>query len=348
MRALAVASWGTNPAITSVAKAATPAAGSGKTEIRVLASALPQLVRSQAAGTHYSVQDQALPYVPGIDGTGFTPDKKLVYMNLLANEPSGGGFAEYVNVDDRLLTPVPVPSGSSEEATKRVGIKVASLMNPAMSSWMALRHRAHISTFTSSNTPWTAVILGVTSASGRIAALFARHMGAKSVIGAARNASDLETLKSRGIIDAAIPLDKTDVSKTDFSVLSQSLDSYPLVVLDYIYGSAALALLNALPRSANKSEQLEVRYVHIGTLSREFDMALPGTLLRMKNVTISGAGPGSWSVRALAKDTPELAQTIVDVIPSEGWEAEYAVVERRLEDVDAAFADTQGRTVFVV
>lgn len=342
MRALAVSAWGKPPVLTNVPK---PTTGSGKTEIRILASGLPNLVRSQAAGTHYSVQNQSLPYIPGIDATGFTPDNKLVYVNLLANEPSGGGFSEYASVDDRLITPIPVSSNSDAKA---VGIKVASLINPAMSSWMALKHRAYVSTFASSNTPWTVLILGATSTSGRIAAIFARHMGASTVIGAARNAADLDALKSRGILDETIPLDKSDVSKTDFSLLSKSIDSYPLVVLDYIYGPAALALLNALPHSSNKADQLEVRYVHIGTLGREAEIALSGPLLRSKNIQLSGSGPGSWSIKALAKETPSMCQAIAEVLPEEGWQAEYEVIERKLEDVEAAWADQKGRTVFVV
>lgn len=344
MRALAVTAWGTPPALTQVPKPTQPESGS--TQIRVLASALPNLVRSQASGQHYSVRSAPLPYLPGIDAVGYTPDSKLVYANLFSAKPQGGGFAEYANADNRAITPIPVPSNASEKEQNEIGIKVASLINPAMSSWMALKHRAHIADLDS----FSVLILGVTSASGKIAALFARHLGAKKIIGVARSQSALADLKGRGDIDEAIVLDSSDPSKTDYSVLSNpdNIGFYPLVVLDYIYGPAALALLSALPSSPNQSESLEVRYVHIGTLGKDQDISLPGPLLRSKNVIISGSGPGSWSVKKLAGETPELVKAIAEVLPAENWREQYAVVERTLEEGEVAWEKKNERTVFVV
>lgn len=265
----------------------------------------------------------------------------------MANKPQGGGFAEYVNANGRALTPIPVPKGASDADVRKIGIKVSALLNPAMSSWMALKYRARIDEFKADDRTFTVLIVGATSTSGRIAALFARHLGAKSVIGVARNAEQLDNMKSSGTIDEAIVLD-SDVSKTDFSLFTKGFETYPLIVLDYVYGPTASALFNALPRSAMQSENLEVRYVHIGTLSRDATLPIDGPLLRSKNVTISGAGPGSWSMKALAKATPGIIDAIVNVIPARGWEEEYGVVQRSLEQIDEAMADTKGRTTFVL
>lgn len=266
----------------------------------------------------------------------------------MANQPQGGGFAQYVNVTDRALTPIPVPEGANEEAVKQTAIKVSALFNPAMSSWMAMKYRARIDDFTAEDRAFSVLIVGVTSTSGKIAALFARHLGAKSIIGVARNAEQLNNMEVSGTIDEAILLDSNDVSKTDFSILSKGFESYPLVVLDYVYGPAVSALFEALPRSAMQSENLEIRYVHIGTLGKDAKVPIDGPLLRSKNVSISGAGPGSWSMKALAKATPGIINAIVNVIPAERWREEYGVVERSLEQVEEAWTDTKGRTTFVM
>lgn len=345
MRALTVSAWGTAP---TLSKVAIPSPAAGQTQVKMLASGLAQLVKSQAAGTHYSVQGIPLPYIPGIDGVGYAADTKLVYVNLLGgSKDKGGAFAEYAVVDDRAVTAVPVFDGASEELRRELAVKVAALVNPAMSSWMAMKYRAHIDGFRATGQDWNVLILGATSTSGRIAALFARHFGAKSVLGVARDAGALESMRQKGVIDQAIALDKNDVSGTDWSVL-QKQEVYPLVVLDYIYGSTALSLMNALPRAASMAEQLAVQWVHIGTLGREPEIALSGPLLRAKNITISGSGPGSWSMKALAKEMPGMIEAIVEVLPAEGWKEEYGVVERGLEDVKEAWEGGKGRTVFVM
>ncbi|KAK5319197.1 hypothetical protein LTR70_005098 [Exophiala xenobiotica] len=332
----------------------------------MLASALPQLVRSQAAGTHYSVADVALPYTPGIDGVGYTDDGKLVYVNLLAGSRArGGGFAEWAVVDERAVTEVRAPGsvvtaagdgdgdgaseGDEEERMRKreVGVKVAALVNPALSSWMAMKYRANISEFESRGKSWSVLVLGATSASGRIAALFARRLGAARVIGAARDSTALERLRSRGVVDESIVLDRDNVSKTDWSALRR-VEIYPLVVLDYVYGRAALALMDALPGAASMAEELEVRWVQVGALGGESEIVVPGPLLRGKNLSLSGAGPGSWSMKALGGEMGGLIGAIVEGVGLEGeWREEYGVVERRLEDVGEAWADREGRTVFV-
>lgn len=196
----------------------------------MLASALPQLVRAQAASTHYSVSDVTLPYTPGIDGVGYTDDGKLVYVNLLVGSRARGeGFAEWVVVDERAVTEVSVSvptrdgDGASDggeeernrEREREVGVKVAALVNPALSSWMAMKYRANIDEFgdTRRGRSWSVLVLGATSASGRMAALFARRLGAARVIGVARDAEALGKLKAKAVIDESIVLDSEDVRR---------------------------------------------------------------------------------------------------------------------------------------
>ncbi|EQB45405.1 hypothetical protein CGLO_15722 [Colletotrichum gloeosporioides Cg-14] len=125
-----------------------------------------------------------------------------------------------------------------------------------MSSWMALSARA-----APQKPGFTVVILGATSASGRVAV---------------------------DVLDERIVLKP----ETDWSKLGE-VD----VVLDYVYGDAAAGLLKALPKS-----EREVQYIHIGSVSRDETMMLPGAILRGKRVALRGAGPGSWTMEEYAKE----------------------------------------------
>lgn len=171
--------------------------------------------------------------------------------------------------------------------------QVATLSNPAMSSWMALRAKT-------SNLPkdFTVLIMGATSASGSIAIELSRHLGAGKVIGVARNAEKLGALN----LDKKIRL-KEKVEETDFSTLGQ-VD----VILDYIYGAATVHLLSSLKSRA------PVQYVHIGGLSGP-TMELPGSLLRSKDLTIRGCGPGSWTFTQLTKELPGMLVPVAKLAP---------------------------------
>ena len=346
MRALTVKEWGQNPVLTSDAPLP-PAPEANQTQIRVLASALANVVRSQTSGKHYSVDEAVLPYVPGIDGVGLTvPDNKVVYFTSMSNKPApSGAFADYITVDNFAITDFPGLADESEQVKTATATKVASLMNPSMSSWMAMKYRAHIDDYAASGKEWNALIIGATSASGRMAALQARHLGASQVIGIARNAEQLESLKAKGVIDIAIPLNKEDPTKTEFNLWRKV---FPHVILDYVYGPVASAVLKSIPHSARSAELAEARYVHIGTLGKDATIPLDGPLLRSTNITICGSGPGSWSLKALAKETPAMITAIVSLVREERWEEEYGVSKRTLEEVGAAYEDVKARNVFVM
>lgn len=90
----------------------------------------------RAAGKHYSSHHQ-LPLIPGVDGVGSLTDGTLVFF--VAFDAKTGSFAEYVNVkkvDCIVLAPHLDPIKYLHS--------VAALMNPVMSSWLALNCRAHI------------------------------------------------------------------------------------------------------------------------------------------------------------------------------------------------------------
>lgn len=312
MHAAVVTDFSQSPRYTAVPDLPTPSPE--QLRLRVLAAGVPNVARMIVAGKHFITA--SLPYIPGIDGVGVdesaSPPQKYYFSTLPANT---GSLSEYVNVDRRSAVALP------EEIDET---SVAALVNPAQSSWMALRHRT-------SNLPqgWSVAILGATSASGRIAVGIAKALGAGHIIGIARGEKALAEVDG---LHERIVLDGTDPAKTDFSALGGHVD----VVLDYVYGPAMLALLSALTPTA------EVQYVQIGVLSGA-DAALPAALLRSKMITMRGAGPGSWTMAQLGGETAGLLKAV------HGLKADSLHIAR-LEEVQIVWnsPDAKGkRLVFV-
>jgi D-arabinose 1-dehydrogenase-like Zn-dependent alcohol dehydrogenase len=231
-----------------------------------------------------------------------------VYFNSIA---SGGGFAESVTVPKSMVTPIPEGADS---------VVIAGLLNPGMSSWMAFAGRV--------DPPlpknFTVVIMGVTAISAKVAVNFARAKGAGKIVGVARNAKELAAISD---LDERITL-ASDPGETDFSSL-QDVD----LVLDYLYGPAVVALLNQL------KSNVPTQFVQIGTVAGP-DIALPGAVLRSKNITLRGAGPGAWPMPLFAKELPALMEA-VSKLPDMG------LTVRKLDEVDQAWGNKKERTVFV-
>jgi NADPH:quinone reductase-like Zn-dependent oxidoreductase len=262
-----ITTWGQPPKYTQVP---IPSPDSDSIPVKVLCSGLHNVVRSLASGNHYA--SGTLPYIPGVDGVGHRlSDNKLVYFISFP----GGGYQEVINVEKRKM--VELPDGVDP-------YQVAGYANPALSSWMALTARTK-------DLPekFTVLIMGATSASGRVAVEVARVFGAGKVIGMARNR---DTLAEVGV-DEMIVLDN-DVSNTDCSAAAE-VD----VILDYLYGPVAQHVLSTVNFTR------PVQYVHIGGLAGT-EMMLPGHVLRSKDITIRGAGPGSWSREAMRPEMPKI------------------------------------------
>ena len=106
-----------------------PAPAAGEVLVEILAAGLHPRVRSGAAGSHYT-SSGTLPMIPGIDGVGRLPDGKLVYF--ASDNDVLGTMADKALIDPRRS--VELPAGADVA-------RVAAAMNPAMSSWVALRRR---------------------------------------------------------------------------------------------------------------------------------------------------------------------------------------------------------------
>jgi NADPH:quinone reductase-like Zn-dependent oxidoreductase len=97
--------------------------------VDVIASGLHRRVRSQADGSHYTSTGK-LPLVPGVDGVARLTDGTLRYFAL--GDTTSGAMAEQTAID--LRQSFELPGGTDP-------VQVAAAMNPAMSSWVALRRR---------------------------------------------------------------------------------------------------------------------------------------------------------------------------------------------------------------
>ncbi|KAI0836467.1 hypothetical protein F5Y06DRAFT_103952 [Hypoxylon sp. FL0890] len=303
-----VQSWPEGPRYVTVDDP--PAPSNNQIQLRVLAAGAHQVVRSRASGAHYSARQ--LPHTVGVDCVGRDEATgKLYYVFTL----QGGTFAERINIDKSVAYQLPDDVDPAS---------FAASVNPAMSSWMAITQRT-------TNLPkdFTAVIIGATSASGRLAVHSAKALGAGKVIGVARNAATLE--KVDGLDDYIVLNDV--VAESDFSKL-QDCD----VILDYVYGDVTVHLLSSLSRARKP-----VQYIEIGSLAQS-TAEIPGHLLRSFDLTIRGAGAGSWSISALQKELYTLVPTMAR------WKLLSANAVP-LKDIETAWNDrslaSEGRLVFV-
>lgn len=297
-----VTAWGQPPQYAEVPEPPPPSAD--ELRIKVAAAGLHRVVRSRAEGQHYS--SGALPHVPGIDGVGATEDGKSVYFSSMSLDT----MTEQLNVPKRAV--VPIPDGLDP-------LRAAGMINPAMSSWMAFKART-----SRLETGFSVLILGATSASRRIAIPIARSLGAGRVIGAARSRDAMDSLGLDGQVIVA-----DEVEKTDFSAIGD-ID----IIIDYISGPLTLHLFNTIKTPK------PVDYVHVGGLSGVFDVTVPGAVLRSKDITIRGSGPGSWSMPAVLKELPGMLEALKSA-------PEQPVKIAKLADVESEWnKESKERVVF--
>ena len=123
-------------------------------------SRLHPRVRSGAAGAHYT-SSGTLPMIPGIDAVGQRPDGTRIYF--VAADDVAGTMADKALASARRSIVLPEDADSA---------KVAAAVNPAMSSWVALRRRVPIQPGQS------VLVLGATGNAGAMAVQVARRLGA--------------------------------------------------------------------------------------------------------------------------------------------------------------------------
>jgi NADPH2:quinone reductase len=288
MIAAVVHAFDAPPRYTSFAE---PVAGEGEVIVTVSAAGLHPIVKLLASGKHYG-STRTLPFIPGIDGVGRLEDGTRVYFGI--SRSPFGTFSERSVTARSMCFPAPETLDD---------ITIAAMMNPGMSSWAALTIRAQFVAGES------VLILGATGVAGHLAVQIARRLGAKRVVAAGRNPQALEELRRLGA-DAVIPLEQgreESVSSFRRELSENKID----VVLDYLWGSPAERLLEAIAQKGLQHEAARIRYLQIGS-SAGPAISLPAETLRSSGLEMYGSGFGSVSMeeifRSLAAFLKEAAK----------------------------------------
>jgi NADPH:quinone reductase-like Zn-dependent oxidoreductase len=263
-----------------------PAAEAGEVLADVLAAGLHPRVRSGAAGTHYT-SSGTLPMIPGIDGVGRLPDGRLVYF--AADDDALGTMADKAVVDPRRS--VDLPDGTDVA-------KVAAAMNPAMSSWVALRRRVPLQPGQS------VLVLGATGNAGAMAVQVARRLGAGRVIGAGRDLGRLTALSNAGADEVVQLTDDADATAAALAAAGAEAD----IVVDYLWGKPAQQAIMAL-LTARDDRARPLDWIQIGSVAGP-TIDLPSVALRSANLRLQGSGQGSVSPRGYLAELPSLVEEI--------------------------------------
>jgi NADPH:quinone reductase-like Zn-dependent oxidoreductase len=171
-------------------------------------------------------------------------------------------------------------------------------MNPAMSSWVALRQRIRF------QAGQNVLVLGATGNAGRMAIQVANRLGAGQVIAAGRDAGRLAALPALGATGTvALDGDPGDVAHRLGHAAAQAD-----VVLDYLWGPPAGAAMAAVVTDrADRGQPLT--WIEIGSVAGPAAQ-VPSAALRAARLQIVGSGQGSVSTREILAELPELAGEI--------------------------------------
>ena len=244
-----------------------PVAAEQQVVVNVQAAALSNRVRSGALGKHYSSNGQ-LPLIPGVDGVGTLANGQSIYF------VTNGSFASQALVNKGYW--VALPAGLDP-------VKIAGMMNPALSSWMALQYRVHI------QPGQKVMILGATGNAGALAVQVAKRLGAGEVIAVARDQAKLAALTKLGA-DQLVNLTAT-IAQADLAQAGQDVD----IVLDYLWGDVTAQSMYAIvPHRANDEQPL--KWVQIGSSAGQ-DALIPAAAFRAVALEMLGSGQGSVGVQ---------------------------------------------------
>ncbi|WP_460570698.1 quinone oxidoreductase family protein [Humibacter soli] len=242
-------------------------------------------MRSQAAGAHYTSTDE-LPLVPGIDGVGRTAEGQLLYFIL--PDSALGSMAERTVIDRRRS--ISLPAGVDP-------VQIAAAMNPAMSSWVALRRRIAI------QPGQNVLVLGATGNAGRLAIQVAKYLGAGNVTAVGRGA---HRLTGQGA-DAIVSLDGDEHEVAE--VLGDAGTEID-IVLDYLWGAPTSDALRAIvPRREDDERQLT--WIQVGSVAGA-DAAIPSAALRATKLQLIGSGQGSVTTGDIVTELSALTAAMSD------------------------------------
>jgi NADPH2:quinone reductase len=216
--------------------------------------------------------------IPGIDGTGRSPDGTRVYF--------GGVRPPYGSLAQRAAAGIcfPLPDGLDE-------VTAAAIINPGVGAWLALTRRAAL------QPGETVLVLGATGVSGRIAVALAAQMGAGRVIAAGRNQGILDRLGATATVTLGGPDDPAALSA------AAGPDGIH-VIIDYLWGPPTEAAIAAITRRGLTHTAPRVRLVEVGMMAGPA-ISLPADVLRSSGLEILGSGPGTIPLTEIIGATPQ-------------------------------------------
>jgi len=284
MNAAVVTSFGQPPHYQSFA--VPQPVGEHQLLVDVLAVGLHPRTRTGAAGTHYT-SSGTLPMIPGIDAVGRRPDGTCVYF--VADDAVAGTMADKAIVDVRRA--VELPDGVDVA-------RIAAAMNPAMSSWVALRRRVRI------RPGQSVLVLGATGNAGSMAVQIAKRLGAGRVVAAGRDPRRLAGLRDLGADELVRLGDDAGATAADLSRAAADVD----IVVDYVWGTPTQQAIPALLTArADRSRPLD--WVQIGATAGP-TIELPSVALRSANLRLQGSGQGAVSPGGYLAELPSLVEEI--------------------------------------
>ncbi|WP_374025281.1 zinc-binding dehydrogenase [Mycobacterium sp. HNNTM2301] len=250
--------------------------------------------------------------MPGIDAVVRDAKGKLYYA--LLDDTIYGTMAQRTVIEKDRSVALPKDADP---------IAVAATMNPAMSSWVALRHRISFKRGSS------VLILGATGNAGRAAIQVAKRFGAKHVIAAGRNVERLSELAALGA-DRVLTLDQL--------CTAGDVD----VVIDYLWGQpSAKGIVDVLTHRRDRGKDLV--WIEVGSMAGS-STEIASAALRSTRLQIVGSGVGSVPGHDFRKEVPKIAQAIT----AGAFDIRTRTIP--LSDVTTAWTETLGadqRIVFL-
>jgi NADPH:quinone reductase-like Zn-dependent oxidoreductase len=258
------------------------ARGKDEVVVEVLAAGLHPRVLSQANGSHYTSTGD-LPLVPGVDAVVRDPQGRLRYTVL--DDTTLGTMAEQTVIE--LDRSVVLPDNTDP-------VLMAAAMNPAMSSWVALRQRIDF------GRRQRVLVLGATGNAGRMAIQVAKRFGAARVIAAGRDEARLSALGALGALGA------DETCTFDQLAAAAEVD----VVIDYVWGEPSVrAMVDIL--AARRDPSRPLTWIQVGSVAGP-DAPIPSAALRSARLQIVGSGIGSVPGRDFVKEIPKIAAAVAD------------------------------------
>ncbi|KPC90934.1 zinc-binding dehydrogenase [Streptomyces albus] len=261
-----------------------PEAAPGQEVVDVLAVGVHPATRGIAAGKHYT-SPKELPAPAGADAVVRRADGSLAYVMVLG----AGSLAERIVIDP--ATAIPLPDGADPAL-------LAATMNPALSSWCALRTRADF------RAGQSVLVHGATGNAGSMAVKVAKHLGAERVIAAGRNRTRLDGLTSEGADEIVQLTPDQDATAAALAGAAAEVD----VVLDYVWGPPTeLAMRAVLEARTQHTRPLD--WVQVGGMGGD-SITLSGHALRSNAFRILGSGFGQVDMQVIQRELTELAAAV--------------------------------------